>query len=799
MPRDWRTLPEAQNARQARHKRLQPKSTFPNMEETLIKHLGHKRYTPSTLTEILEQLGLDPLDQPLLQRDLRDLERRGLAIRIKGGRYLSSASPWLVAGRIQITKSGRGFLTADDPSVPEVSIRAEQTGTALNDDKVLVLRDQEPKRSFWGSPKAETDALSGSVVRVLERRRTRFVGTLRRSAKGLQVTPDDPRFSYEITVPQPKSASLQAKAGDKVVVELGHWESRYVNPEGRIVEVLGAPAADGVDMLAVLRQYGLNSDFSDRVLQEARRFGRTVAPADIKGRRDCRKQLVITIDPDDARDFDDAICLERAGANRWKLWVHIADVSHYVRPGSALDEEAKRRGNSSYLVDRVVPMLPEELSNELCSLKPHVDRLTKCVEFLLSSDGKVLSTDFYPAVIHSKQRFTYAEALAVLEGSAKRPANDEIGQMLHHANDLAQAIRKRRFQDGSLDLDFPETKIRLDARGKVERIDLHDNDISHQLIEEFMLLANEAVAGRLMKLKRAAIYRTHEAPDPGRLQDYREDVLSHSIPCGNLSNPGEVQKLFRHLGQVAIGAALKIGFLKSLNRARYTAEPLGHYGLAKKKYAHFTSPIRRYADLVVHRSLFAEAKSAPILHLHDVAAHLSSSERNSADAERDSKDVKMHAYLLDQIHSGKPIRYKSRVTSLRDFGFFVDITGLGMSGMVPLALLEDDHYRHDPATKQIQGRSKRRTIQLGDEIDVEIAKVDAARKMVDFRIAGTSRSGGRPRPASRPAFRSRDRDGKPAVAATEKTAVTPKAPGERSSRRRRSGRGRAKAKVSEAV
>ena len=729
------------------------------MEETLIKHLGHKRYTPSTLSELQEQLGLAPQDQPLLQRDLRDLERRGHAVRLKGGRYLGARSARLVPGRIQITKAGRGFLTPDDPSIPEISIRAEHTGTALHDDKVLVLRDQEPKkRSFWGGSTPESEPISGSVVRVLERRRTRFVGTLRRSAKGLHVVPDDPRFSYEITVPQPKSSALQAKVGDKVVVELGVWESRFVNPEGRIIEVLGAPAADGVDMLAVLRQYGLTSGFPDRVLQEARRFGRTVAPADLKGRRDCREQLVITIDPDDARDFDDAICLERAGANRWKLWVHIADVSHYVRPGSGLDEEAKRRGNSSYLVDRVIPMLPEELSNELCSLKPHVDRLTKCVEFLLSGDGKVLKTDFYPAVIHSKQRLTYAQALAVLEGTSKQRMSPDIAEMLHQAHHLAQAIRKRRFEDGSLDFDFPETKIRLDARGKVERIDLHDNDVSHQLIEEFMLLANEAVAARLMKLKRAAIYRTHEAPDPGRLQDYRQDVLSHSIPCGNLSNPGEVQKLFRHLGRVAIGAALKIGFLKSLNRARYTAEPLGHYGLAKKKYAHFTSPIRRYADLVVHRSLFAEAKSAPILHLHDVAAHLSSAERNSADAERDSKDIKLHAFLMDQIQSGKPIRYKSRVTSLRDFGFFVDILGLGMSGVVPLALLEDDHYHHDAAAKQIQGRSKRRTIRLGDEVEVEIAKVDPARKMIDFRLVGTSRNGGRSRSNARPASRPRSQE-----------------------------------------
>jgi ribonuclease R len=342
---------------------------------------------------------------------------------------------------------------------------------------------------------------------------------------------------------------------------------------------------------------------------------------------------------------------------------------------------------------------------------------------------------------------------------------------------------------------FPRRKIRLDATGKVLRIEQHDNDISHQLIEEFMLLANEAVAGRLMKLKRAAIYRTHEAPDPDRLKGYREEVLGHSIPCGNLTKPAEVQKLFHHLGELAVGAALKIGFLKSLNRARYTADPLGHYGLAKKKYAHFTSPIRRYADLVVHRSLFADAKNVPNTPLHDVADHLSSSERNSADAERDSKDVKLHAYLLDQIHSGKPVSYPARVTSLRDFGFFVDIAGLGMSGMVPLALLEDDHYRHDAVAKHIEGRGKRRTIRLGDTIQVEIAKVDAARKMVDFRITGTMRSSGRPSSGPRPGVRSRSRNHKPVTAVIDTKDNTPKAAGEGASRRRRSGRRRGKAKA----
>ena len=392
-----------------------------------------------------------------------------------------------------------------------------------------------------------------------------------------------------------------AHVGDKVVVELREWESRNSNPEGEIIEVLGAPDEEGVDMLSVLRQYDLPLHFPKAVLHEAHAIGSTVHPHDLAGRLDCRAHNVVTIDPDDAKDFDDAICLERVSPEQWRLWVHIADVSHYVKPGTALDEEARKRGNSTYLVDRVIPMLPEALSNELCSLKPNVDRLTKCVEFLVSHDGRVLNTKFHSAVIHSQRRFAYGQVLEILQ---RAPADDPIEQMLHQAHELAQKIRRHRFKNGSLDLDFPETKIRLDEQGKILRIEKNENDVSHQLIEEFMLLANEAVATRLMNLRTPAIYRIHEEPDARRLQEYRQEVLAHHVPCGNLSHPAEVQKLLQKLGTLPIGSALKIGFLKSLMRACYSVEPLGHYGLAKKKYTHFTSPIRRYADLVVHRALF---------------------------------------------------------------------------------------------------------------------------------------------------------------------------------------------------
>ncbi len=710
---------------------LSERSGFQIMNDQILRLLERKDYVPLNVPELLRQLRLTANRQQELQRVLRELEQAGRVARIKGNRYIQPREADLIPGRIRMNRKGRGFLQPDDAGLKEITIPESATGTALHEDRVLVRRDVRPKG-------LRPDALApatGAVVRILERRRTQIVGTLQRGRRFLYVIPDDPRIPHDIYVPEPRDVGRPAHEGDKVVVELREWESPHTNPEGEIIEVLGAPDAEGVDMLSVLRQYGLPLHFPKPVLHEAHTIGTTVHPRDVAGRVDCRRQRVITIDPDDAKDFDDAICLERAGHDQWRLWVHIADVSHYVNPGTALDIEARRRGNSTYLVDRVIPMLPEALSNELCSLKPSVDRLTKCVEFLLTHDGRVLNTKFYSAVIHSQRRFSYPEAFAILQ---RKPAPDPIERMLHHAHELAQRIRRARFKAGSLELDFPEMKIRLDGRGRVARIEKVENDASHQLIEEFMLLANEAVAARLMHERRPAVYRVHEEPDETRLQEYREEILSYKVPCGNLRQRQEVQRLLHKLTSLPIGPALKIGFLKSLMRARYAVEPLGHYGLAKKKYTHFTSPIRRYADLVVHRALFDQKAGSPSA-LKEIADHISVTERNSADAERDSKDVKLFAFLNAQLRSGRAERYPALVTDVRNFGFFVDVPGLAMSGLVPLSTVEDDFYDFDAARNHLVGRRTRRVIRLGEKVAVQVAKVDTFKKQVDFRLVAEER------------------------------------------------------------
>ena len=378
------------------------------MENQILKHLGRGDYAAANVPELLHQLGLMPNRQQELQRALRVLEQAGRIARIKGNRYILPREADLIPGRIHINRAGKGFLQPDDSTIKEIVIPVNATLTALHEDRVLVRRDRPESRN------------TGTVIRVLGRTRTKIVGTLQKSSRFLFVIPDDPRIPHDVYVPEPRDVGRPARIGDKVVVELREWESRNANPEGEISEVLGAPDEEGVDMLSVLRQYNLPLHFPKTVLAESRAIGSVVTPHDLHGREDCRSHQVVTIDPDDAKDFDDAICLQRIPAGHWKLWVHIADVSHYVKPGTALDDEAAKRGNSTYLVDRVIPMLPEALSNELCSLKPNVDRLTKCVEFLVSHDGRVLATKFYSAIIHSQRRFAYSEVLEILQRKPDR-------------------------------------------------------------------------------------------------------------------------------------------------------------------------------------------------------------------------------------------------------------------------------------------------------------------------------------------------------------------------------------------
>src|SRR6184192_3801855 len=605
------------------------------IREQVLALLARKDYRPLNKVDIARKFGLTASERVALRKSLRELERAGEIARIRKNRYVLPAEADLVAGKLSIHPAGYGFLSPEKSGDPDIFIAAENIGTAMHGDRVVarISRDA-PHDRIKGRRE-------GRIIRILERAHDTIVGTLQRSRNFYYVVPDDPRFVHDVYVrPEPAQRSeTAATVGDKVVVRLDAWESRHVNPEGEIIEVLGPATAPGIDVLSIIRKYHLPAEFPKDVLDQAERISEQIGARQLEGREDLRKEFIVTIDPDDARDFDDAIHVEKT-KNGWQLGVHIADVAAYVEPGSALDREARRRGNSVYLPDRVIPMLPERLSNGVCSLNPGVDRLTHSAFIHFDKNGVAKSARFSRSVIRSAHRLTYKQAYAIL----KSPPRDQLGERLHLSWELAALLRRKRFEHGSLDLDFPEVKVWVDKQGHPVRLERVENDESHQLIEEFMLAANEAVARELKKRAVPTVYRIHENPDPEKLAEYRELILSYGYKVGDLSKRTELQRLLASLAGKPEEQALKIGLLKSLKRARYAPQSLGHYGLAKNNYTHFTSPIRRYADLVVHRGLAERDQSrrsrTDMGSIAKIAEHISETERVAADAEIDGVKMK---------------------------------------------------------------------------------------------------------------------------------------------------------------
>jgi len=723
-----------------------------NIREQVLSLVARKDYRPLNKIDIGRKLDLTASQRVALRKILRELERAGEIARIRKNRYVLPAEADLVAGKLSIHPAGYGFLSPEKSGEPDVFIAAENIGTAMHGDRVVarVSRDT-PSDRIKGRRE-------GRVIRILERAHDTIVGTLQRSRNFYYVVPDDPRFVHDIYVhPEPdQQPGNAANVGDKVVVRLDAWESRHINPEGEIIEVLGPASMPGIDMLSIIRKYHLSVEFPKDVLGQAERIPEQVDERQLEGREDLREQFIVTIDPDDARDFDDAIQVEKTTSG-WRLGVHIADVAAYVEPGSALDREARRRGNSVYLPDRVIPMLPERLSNGVCSLNPGVDRLTHSVFVQFDKHGEVKSTRFARSVIRSAHRLTYKQAYALLTASPV----DRLGERLHVAWELAALLRRKRFQHGSLDLDFPEVKVWLDKQGRPVRLERVENDESHQLIEEFMLAANEAVARELKKRAIPTVYRVHENPDPEKLAEYREFVLSFSYRVGDLTHRAELQRLLASIRGKPEEQALKVALLKSLKRARYSAQPLGHYGLAKTNYLHFTSPIRRYADLVVHRALgrlgaLRRPNAAARRPYHpdmseiaSIAEHISATERNAADAEIDAAQMKKLEFFQLQLDQRNPQIFRAAIIDVRNYGLMVELPDALITGLIHVSALTDDFYSFEPARRQLIGRRSRKRFSVGDQLSVFVARVDTFKRQVDFAIAGPSEVPRKQRPGKR--------------------------------------------------
>jgi ribonuclease R len=717
------------------------------IREQILALLASPDYRPLDKRELVRALGRKSGVRMGLNHALRELERSGEIARIRKNRYILPTAADLVTGTLQIHQAGYGFLTTEKPGEPDIFIAAENTGTAMHGDRVVarIARDE-----LYGRTKGRRE---GRVIRILERAHDTIVGTLQHSRNFYYVVPDDPRLVHDVYVqlPPPAAVPKTPARGDKVVVRLESWESRHVNPEGEIVEVLGPASAPGVDMLSIVRKYHLPTEFPNNVLDQADRIPEKIDARQLGGREDLRKKFIVTIDPDDARDFDDAIDVEKIDSGGWRLGVHIADVAAYVEPDSALDREARRRGNSVYLPDRVIPMLPERLSNGVCSLNPGVDRLTHSVFIHFDKNGVAKSARFARTVIHSAHRLTYKQAYAILKSAPRDP----LGEQLHVAWELASILRRKRFEHGSLDLDFPEVKLRLDETGKPVRLERIDNDESHQLIEEYMLAANEAVARELKKRTVPTIYRIHENPDPDKLAEYREFVLSFNYQVGDLTHRAEVQRLLVSIRGKPEEQALKIGLLKSLKRARYAPQPLGHYGLAKPNYLHFTSPIRRYADLVVHRALADHnGKHRARIDMSQIASiseHVSMTERVAAEAEIESVRMKKLEFFQRQLDERNPQVFRAAIVDVRNYGLVVELPDVLITGLVHVSSLTDDFYLFEAAQRRLIGRRSRKRFSVGDEVRVFVVRVDAFKRQVDFAMASEApmkarRSKGPPRP-----------------------------------------------------
>jgi len=663
------------------------------------------------------------------------MESAGEIVRVRKDRYVLPREADLVTGCIQFHASGAAHILSEEKGLPDLYVSAENTWTAMHGDRVVarLVKERPVPADLHGTPKRPPAKREGRVIRILQRANETIVGTLQKSKNFYYVVADDPRFVHNLYVPAPP-AEIGARPGDKVVAKLEDWPSRHVNPEGRVIETLGRAGAPGVDILSIIRKHRLPEKFPDDVIAEAEAIPPAVPPSEAAKREDLRGRFVITIDPDDAKDFDDAIEVQKTSGG-WSVAVHIADVSHYVRPRSRLDREAASRGNSVYLADRVIPMLPEALSNGICSLKPDVDRLAFSCFAEVSRNGKVHNVRFAKTIIRSAARLTYKEAFAILG----KPPRDKLSERVHVAWEVASLLRKKRFAKGSLDLDFPEIKVRLDERGKPIALERIENDISHQLIEELMLLANECVARELKLAKQPAVYRIHETPDPDKLAEYREIAVSYGMKAGDLTQRENLVQLLARMRGQTYENALKIALLKSLKRASYSPEPLGHYGLAKSDYTHFTSPIRRYADLLVHRALerrLGLTKSGPASRdLASIAEHISNTERIAADAERESIRLKKLEFFQQQIASRKGGVFRARILDVRNYGLFVELPEFLLTGLVHISTLDDDFYTHDAARNRIVGRKSRRIYTAGQNIDVIVARVDMFKQQVDFKPA----------------------------------------------------------------
>ncbi|WP_243371846.1 ribonuclease R [Geotalea sp. SG265] len=700
-------------------------------KEAVVRLLKNHAGVPMEFREMMQAFGIGKAERPRFKEIIDGFVDEGALLRLKGRLYILPAETEGVAGKLSVHRDGYGFVMPDEGG-EDVFIPARYLRQNMHGDRVrvqIVSKKRDGKQE-------------GRIIKTLEHGFTRIVGRLERGAKLSRVIPDEIRIGRDVVIPA-KDAG-KAVNGQVVVAEITSYAAAGRSLEGKVVEVLGWPDEPEVEVQTIIRKHELPHVFPPAALKAARAVPQTIAESDLDGRTDLRGQLTVTIDGETAKDFDDAVAVKKEANGVIRLWVSIADVSHYVKPGSALDKEAYLRGTSVYFPDRCIPMLPEELSNGICSLNPQVDRLTMTAEMLFDRSGTMVEADFYPSVIRSVARLTYTKVKKiVVDGDAELTREyAELVPELKTMEELALRLMEKRRKRGSIDFDLPEPEILLDITGGITAIVRAERNLAHKIIEEFMLAANEAVASHIEERDIPFLYRIHENPEFAKLQDFKEFIFNFGYELRlqeEKVSPGEFQRILDQAAGKPEERMINEVLLRCMKQARYSAENVGHFGLAAATYTHFTSPIRRYPDLVVHRILKKQLarkigekeRDSLAATLPETALHTSKRERVAMEAEREIVELKKMQYMLDKVGA----EFDGIITGVASFGFFVELVEIFVEGMVHISTLKQDFYEYVEKQHALIGERSRTTYRIGDPVRIRVAAVSLEKKQVEFVLA----------------------------------------------------------------
>ena len=704
---------------------------LPGLKERLLGLINDPAYTPLKKEELALIFDIHPTEIPMFYNFLEELEEDGYIGKTKKGKIASPKSMGYFVGKFVAHRKGFGFVESDEEYIQDLFIPAADVNGAMHNDRVVAEITK---------PATDERRAEGAIIKVLEREITKVVGEFQSNKTFGFVIADEKKFNQDIYIP--KKYFSGAKDGDKVVVQITIWPQAGRKPEGKIIEVLGPKGEKEVEILSIIRAHGLPEEFPKKVLEEAQKVAVPIPQEEIDRRLDIRDLNIFTIDGEDAKDLDDAISIERLSNGNFKLGVHIADVTHYVHEKSKLDKEALKRATSVYLVDTVIPMLPKTLSNGVCSLNPHEDKLTLSVFMEIDRKGNVKQYDIKETIINSKARMTYTEVSDILEHDDEelKAKYSHVVEEFKIAEVLAKILMERRNRRGAIDFDFPEAKIILTPEGKVSDIKEYERRISNRIIEEFMLITNETVAEHYFWLNIPFVYRIHETPSPEKMQELGKFVSTFGYTIkGDLEevHPKALQSIISAIKGKREEEAISTIMLRSLKQARYSPECSGHFGLAAQYYSHFTSPIRRYPDLQIHRIMkehlnnkINKKRQEQLVNIVDYASTQSSERERAADlAERDVKDYYKAVYMEDKVGE----EFDGVVSSVTSFGMFIELPNT-VEGLSRLANMGDDYYIYDEMTYTIIGERTRKTYRIGDPVRIKVANVNVDLREIDFKI-----------------------------------------------------------------